>query len=241
MRADIFLVEQGYAKSRSEAKAAIEAGLVRAEGVLLLKPSQAISSGASIEYQKPHPFVSRAGGKLAAALDHFDLSPKERVCLDVGASTGGFTQVLLERGAARVYALDVGQNQMHPSLANDPRVRLREGVNARALKASDLPEPVSVLTVDVSFISAKLVLLPALSLVAPNSWAVVLVKPQFEVGRKAIGKGGIVRDQAARTSALESISDFIAEKPQWRVLGTMESPLLGGDGNLEYLLAAAKL
>ncbi len=141
MRADVFLVEQGYAKSRSEAQAAIKAGLVKAGGALLSKSSQAVALGASIEYRKPHPFVSRAGGKLAAGLDHFHLSPQGRVCLDLGASTGGFTQVLLERGAARVYALDVGRGQMDDDLRRDPRVELREGVNARDLTLSDLPNP----------------------------------------------------------------------------------------------------
>ena len=240
MRADVFLVEQGYAKSRNEAQAAIKAGLVKAGGALLSKPSQAIPSGAEIEYARPHPFVSRAGGKLAAALDHFGFSPENRVCLDLGASTGGFTQVLLERGATSVYAVDVGHGQMDKNLARDPRVRLREGLNARDLTASDLPEPVTALSADVSFISLKLALLPALALMARGAWAVILIKPQFEVGKGAIGKGGIVRDAGAREAAVKSIVDFIAVKPGWRVLGTMESPIPGGDGNIEYLLASSK-
>jgi len=240
MRADVFLVEQGYAKSRSEAQAAIKAGLVKAGGALLSKPSQAIPLGAAIEYAKPHPFVSRAGGKLAAALDHFTLTPRDRVCLDLGASTGGFTQVLLERGASLVYAVDVGHGQMDKDLARDPRVRLREGLNARDIAASDLPESVTALTVDVSFISLKLALPRALALVGEGAWAVILVKPQFEVGKGAIGKGGIVRDAEARAAAVKAIVDFIAAEPGWRVLGTMESPVPGGDGNIEYLLAASK-
>ncbi|HXL70672.1 MAG TPA: TlyA family RNA methyltransferase [Rhizomicrobium sp.] len=240
MRADIFLVAQGYAKSRSEAQAAIKAGLVKAAGALLSKPSQSIAVGVRIEYQKPYPFVSRAGGKLAAALDHFGLSPLERVCLDLGASTGGFTQVLLERGAARVYALDVGHGQMDADLARDPRVHVREGANARDLAAFDLPEPVTALTADMSFISLKLALPPALALTARGAWAVILVKPQFEVGKAAIGKGGIVRDAKARQRAVAGAVDFIAATPDWRVMGTMESPLPGGDGNIEYLLAASK-
>lgn len=240
MRADIFLVEQGYAKSRSEAQAAIKAGLVRAGGALLSKPSQAIPLGAAIEYAKPHRFVSRAGSKLVAALDHFTLTPRDCVCLDLGASTGGFTQVLLERGAARVYAVDVGHGQMDAELARDPRVRLREGVNARDLKPADLAEPVTALTADVSFISLKLALPPALSLAAAGAWGIVLVKPQFEAGREAVGKGGIVRDEAAREAALKGISDFIAAAAGWHVLGAIESPIPGGDGNIEYLLAARK-
>jgi 23S rRNA (cytidine1920-2'-O)/16S rRNA (cytidine1409-2'-O)-methyltransferase len=240
MRADVFLVEQGYAKSRSEAQAAIKAGLVKAGGALLSKPSQAIATDVVIEYQKPHPFVSRAGGKLAAALDRFGLSPKDRVCLDLGASTGGFTQVLLEQGTARVYALDVGRGQMAAELARDPRVHMREGVNARDLKASDFPEAITALTADMSFISLKLALPPALALAALGAWAIVLVKPQFEVGKAAIGKGGIVRNQGAREAALAGIAGFVAATPGWRVLDTIESPVHGADGNVEYLLAASK-
>ncbi|HEX4370101.1 MAG TPA: TlyA family RNA methyltransferase [Rhizomicrobium sp.] len=240
MRADVFLVEQGYAKSRSEAQAAIKAGLVKAGGARLSKPSQSVAADAPIEYRKPHPFVSRAGGKLAAALDHFGLSPLDRVCLDLGASTGGFTQVLLERGAARVYALDVGHGQMNADLACNPRVHVRERVNARDLTRSDFPEPITALTADMSFISLKLALPPALALMASGAWAVILVKPQFEVGKAAIGKGGIVRDAKARGCALAGIVDFIAATPGWRVLGTMESPLAGGGGNIEYLLATSK-
>jgi len=240
MRADIFLVEQGYAKSRSEAQAAIKAGLVRAGGALLSKSSQQIVTGTQIEYQKPHTFVSRGGVKLKAALDHFGLSPEGRVCLDLGASTGGFIQVLLKRGAARVYAVDVGSGQMDAELASDPRVTSRQGVNARDLKPVDFPEPVTALTADVSFISLKLALPPALSLAAAGAWGIVLVKPQFEVGREAVGKGGIVRDAAAREAALKSVTDFAGATPGWRVLGAIESPIPGGDGNIEYLLAAGK-
>jgi len=241
MRADVFLVEQGYAKSRSEAQAAIKAGLVTAGGTLLSKPSQAIPTGAVVEYRKPHLFVSRGGVKLAAALDHFGLSPQDRVCLDLGASTGGFTQVLLERGAIRVYALDVGHGQMDGDLARDPRVVLREGMNARNLTPTDLSEPVTVLTADVSFISLKLALAPALALMAQGAWMVALVKPQFEAGKAAIGKGGIVRDAQTREMVLKDMVDFVAAAPGWKLLGTMESPIQGSDGNIEYLLAAAKV
>lgn len=240
MRADVFLVEQGYAKSRSEAQAAIKAGLVKADGRLLARPSQAIATASRIEYRKPHPFVSRAGTKLAFALDHFHLSPRGRICLDLGASTGGFTQVLLERGAARVYAFDVGRGQMEESIAGDPRVVSREGINARDLCAADLPEPVGTLTADLSFISLKLALKPALSLVQAGAWAILLVKPQFEVGRSRVGKGGIVRAAAMREAALQDMVGFIAGKAGWHVLGSVESPIQGGDGNIEYLLAASK-
>ncbi len=240
MRADVFLVEAGYAKSRSEAQAAIRLGRVRANGVALVKPSQAIAADAIIDYEKPHPFVSRGGVKLTAALDHFGLSPEGRVCLDLGASTGGFTQVLLQRGAARVYALDVGHGQMNEGLAQDPRVVMRDGVNARDLASVDLPGPVSVITADLSFISLKLALPSALSLAARGAWAVALVKPQFEVGRQAVGKGGIVRDEAAREAAVADIGEFVAAQPGWHPLGHIQSPIEGGDGNIEYLLAARK-
>ena len=240
MRADVFLVEQGYAKSRSEAQAAIRLGRVLANGAPLSKPSQIIAADAVIAYDKPHPFVSRGGVKLAAALDHFGLTPKDRVCLDLGASTGGFSQVLLHRGAMRVYALDVGHGQMDGVLAQDPRIVLREGVNARDLTRADLPEPITAITADLSFISLKLALPSALRLAAADAWAVMLIKPQFEVGRDAVGKGGVVRDKTVREAAVAGITDFIALQSGWRILGTMESPITGGDGNVEYLLAARK-
>ncbi len=240
MRADVFLVEQGYAKSRSEAQAAIHGRNVFADGKLVAKPSQQLLKSARIAYAPAHPYVSRGALKLIAALDRFGLCPKGLCCLDLGASKGGFTEVLLERGAARVYAVDVGRGQVDERLAKDPRVVLRNGINARDLAARDVPEPFAALTADLSFISLKLALGPALSLAAAGAWAVLLVKPQFEAGKHAIGKGGIVRDALARAKALQSIVDFIAAKPGWRLLGTMESPVPGGDGNIEYLLAAAK-
>jgi 23S rRNA (cytidine1920-2'-O)/16S rRNA (cytidine1409-2'-O)-methyltransferase len=240
MRADVFLVEEGYARSRSEAQAAIRLGRVRVDGKLLDKPSQAIGAGAKIAYEKPHPFVSRGGVKLAAALDHFDLSPEGRVCLDLGASTGGFTQVLLQRGAARVYALDVGHGQMDEALARDPRVTLCDGVNVRDLTGVGLPSSVAAITADLSFISLKLALPPALLLAARGAWAVALVKPQFEAGRRAVGKGGVVHDKVVREAAMAGVRDFVAAQPGWRVLGTIESPIEGGDGNIEYLLAARR-
>lgn len=240
MRADVFLVEQGYAKSRSEAQAAIRAGLVHANGATVSRASQTIAANATIGYQKPHPFVSRGGVKLAAALDHFNLSPRNHICLDLGASTGGFTQVLLQRGAARVYAFDVGQGQLDAELRRDARIVARDGVNARDLEEKDLPEPVAVVTADLSFISLKLALPPVLALAAPGAWLVALVKPQFEVGRKGLGKGGIVRDPAAREAALTGVADFLTSHAGWKILGQMESPVMGGDGNIEYLLAARK-
>jgi 23S rRNA (cytidine1920-2'-O)/16S rRNA (cytidine1409-2'-O)-methyltransferase len=239
MRADVFLVELGYARSRSEAQAAIRLGHVRADGVLVAKASQSLAPGMTIAYEPPHPFVSRGGVKLKAALAHFALSAAGRVCLDLGASTGGFTQVLLEGGAARVHAVDVGRGQMDEALAKDPRVIRHEGLNARELSPANVPEPVGAVTADLSFISLELALPPALSLAAPDAWLVALVKPQFEVGRAAVGKGGVVRDAAAREAAVAKIADFVT-KGGWQVLGHIESPITGSDGNVEYLLAARK-
>lgn len=239
-RADVYLVEQGHAASRAEAQAAIKAGLVRANGTLIDKPSRDIPDGAQVEFQKPHPFVSRGGVKLAAALDHFRLSAEDRVALDIGASTGGFTEVLLASGASKVYAIDVGHDQLHSRLRRDPRVIARDGVNARDLTSVLMPQAPQAITADVSFIGLRLVLPPALAMAAPGAWLVALVKPQFEVGRDGLGKGGIVRDGEARAAALAGIVKWLNALPDWTVLGTMESPIAGGDGNIEYLLAAQK-
>ena len=239
-RADQVLVEKGHAASRSEAQAAIRAGLVTVNGEVLQKPSKNIAEGAAIEYRKPHPFVSRGGVKLAAALDHFQLSPEGRICLDIGASTGGFTEVLLTGGAERVYAIDVGHGQMHPRILKDPRVVAKDGVNARDLTQAHVPEAPAAITADVSFIGLQLALPPALAMAAPGAWLVALVKPQFEAGRQWVGKGGIVRDLQAQMQALADIRQFIAGQSRWTVLGSIESPILGGEGNKEFLIAAHK-
>jgi 23S rRNA (cytidine1920-2'-O)/16S rRNA (cytidine1409-2'-O)-methyltransferase len=238
-RADLFLVARGFAKSRAEAQAAIRAGQVQADGIVITKPAQELHTEMKITYQPEHPFVSRGALKLAAALDHFALSPEARICLDLGASTGGFTEVLLSRGAARVYAVDVGHEQLHPKIAGDPRVLRREGLNARDLTRVQVPEPVGALVADVSFISLKLVLPAAFSLAAPEAWGVFLIKPQFEVGRGGIGRGGIVKETALREAAAADIAAFVTGQG-WSVLGMMESPIRGGDGNIEYLLAATR-
>ena len=239
-RADQILVESGHAESRSEAQSAIRAGLVKVDGEVLDKPSRGIAEGSTIEYAKPHPFVSRGGVKLAAALDHFDLSPEGRVCLDVGASTGGFTEVLLAGGATRVYSVDVGHGQLHPRLRRDPRIVLRDGVNARDLSATHVPERPEAVVDDVSFIGLRLALPPALELAVSGAWLVALVKPQFEVGRIKIGKGGVVKDMEAQLAALAEIKQFIAGQSRWSVFGHIESPILGGEGNREFLVAAQK-
>ena len=239
IRADRHLLESGHAGSRAQARAAIEAGKVRVDGVVVEKPSHLISKEARIEFAPAHPYVSRGALKLVAALDRFQLSPHNRVCLDIGASTGGFTQVLLERGAARVYSVDVGHGQLHASLRASRRVLALEGVNARNLSTREVREPVDAIVVDVSFISLRLVLAPTLRLARAGAWLVALVKPQFEVGRRHIGKGGIVQDAAAREQTVLGIADTIAAQ-HWSVLGHLESPMTGGSGNREYLIAARR-
>lgn len=239
LRADTYLVAHGYARTRAEAQAAIHAGGVFANDQKIVKPAQSIAEGSTIRYRRAHDYVSRGALKLVAALDHFSLSPEGRVCIDIGASTGGFSQVLIERGAVRVYAVDVGHGQLHSRLKGDPRVVSREGVNARDLQNTHVPEAPAVIVADVSFIGVKLVLAPALRMAASDAWAVILVKPQFEVGRVAVGKGGIVRDAEAREAALADIVSWM-ESQSWSVLGKIESPIKGGDGNVEYLIAAKR-
>lgn len=240
LRADVFLVEHGYAKSRTEAQSAIRSGRVRINGQIVHKPSFQMAPNASVEYIQPHPYVSRGALKLVAALDHFDLSPSGLVCLDIGSSTGGFTEILLERGARRVYAIDVGHGQLAAKLKRDARVTTREGVNARDLGATHVPEPPQAVVADVSFIGLKLALPPALAMASPGAWLVALVKPQFEVGRYAVGKGGVVKDAEAQQAAVGDIANWLGGVSGWKVLGCIESPIEGGDGNREFLLAATK-
>jgi 23S rRNA (cytidine1920-2'-O)/16S rRNA (cytidine1409-2'-O)-methyltransferase len=239
-RADIFLVEMGYASSRAEAQAAIHAGKVSINGKPVQKPSQTIKPDATVNYERAHPYVSRGALKLIAALDKFEFSPQGRVCIDIGASTGGFTEVLLERGAAKVFAIDVGHGQLREKLATDPRVVKLEGVNARDLTSEHIPEPVNAIVADVSFIGLKIALAPALHFAAAGCILAALIKPQFEVGRENIGKNGIVDDDEAKQAAVHDIATWMAQQPGWVVVGTMESPIKGGGGNVEYLIAAVK-
>jgi len=238
MRADVLLVQRSLARSRAEAIAAIEAGGVPADGRIVTKASQQLALDSNLQFETAHPYVSRGGVKLAAALDEFQLSCTGLICLDLGASTGGFTQVLLERGAARVYAVDVGHDQLRMELQSDPRVISLERTNARSLAEEQIPVPPQAIVADVSFIGLKLALPNALGLAAPGAWLVVLFKPQFEVGRSQIGKGGIVRDAAVRERALADFSAWLSSEQRWTVLGSMQSPIAGGDGNIEYLVAA---
>jgi 23S rRNA (cytidine1920-2'-O)/16S rRNA (cytidine1409-2'-O)-methyltransferase len=235
-RIDRLLVERGLFDSRAKAQAAIAAGLVTANEVPVRKASEEIAVDAALSATPAHPYVSRGGVKLAAALDHFKFDPQGRICLDVGASTGGFTQVLLERGAERVYAVDVGYGQLHESLRGRPEIVSLEQTDIRTLSPTRLSEPPDLVTVDVSFISLKLALPAALALAKTPAQLITLIKPQFEAGRAA-GKKGIVRDAAVHAAVCDDISAFIASLG-WRVLGIIPSPIAGGDGNAEFLLGA---
>lgn len=205
----------------------------------MAKPANRVAPGADLRAAQPHPYVSRGGVKLAAGLDRFGLDPAGLRCLDVGASTGGFTDVLLRRGAAHVTAVDVGREQFHHSLRGHPRVDLRESTDVRALRAGDLAAPVGLVVCDASFVSLRIVLPPALDLAAPGAALVALVKPQFEAGRAALKKG-IVRDPAVHDAVCRDIAAFVAAAG-WGVLGLAPSPIAGGDGNLEFLLGARRL
>jgi len=238
VRLDQRLVELGLAASRARARALVEAGAVTVDGAVARKASQAVAGDAKLAVtSEPLPWVGRAALKLVHALEVFGLTPRGEA-LDVGASTGGFTQVLLARGAERVYALDVGHGQLHPRIAADPRVVSLEGVNARAIPAGLVP-PVDWITADVSFISLEKALPGALALAKPGAVLVALIKPQFEAGPGAVGKGGIVRDPEVRAAIRARIRDWLAACG-WQVTGEAESPIEGGDGNREFLIAARK-
>lgn len=237
-RADVALVEAGLFESRARAQEAIAAGLVRVDGAVVRKASEPITPGARLEASPPHPWVSRGGVKLEAALDRFGIDPTGKQCLDVGSSTGGFTHVLIARGATRVVAVDVGRDQFHPSLREDPRIDLREETDARTLTAEGLGAAPDLLTFDVSFIPLKPVLVHVLPLAAPDARMVALIKPQFEVGRLHLKKG-IVRDDQVRKLACREVCRTI-EGLGWRLGGIMPSPIAGGDGNVEFLVAARR-
>jgi 23S rRNA (cytidine1920-2'-O)/16S rRNA (cytidine1409-2'-O)-methyltransferase len=241
-RLDELLVARGFFATRSRARDAIQRGTVAVGGVTVVKPGQDVAETADIAVSDPAAgYVSRAALKLVAGLDHFGFDPKGSVALDIGASTGGFTQVLLERDARRVFAIDVGQGQMHERLRADPRVVVREGQNARDLVATDLDgEQPDFLVSDVSFISLKLALPPALELAGRGARGIFLVKPQFEAGREAIGKGGLLKDPADGPRVAEELRRWLDGIPGWRALDVIASPIAGGDGNHEFLLAGLK-
>ncbi len=233
MRLDQLLFQRGLFPSREKARRAVMAGSVLVDGRRIDKPGTATPDAAELAILEPsEPFVSRAGRKLALALEHFDLVPTGWVCLDVGASTGGFTDCLLQRGAACIYALDVGYGQLDYGLRNDPRVIVMERVNARYLEPGDLPEPCDLITVDVSFISLTKVVPALLTHLSDRGRLLPMIKPQFEAGRRQVGKGGIVRDERVRRRVVDRrIADL--EELGLRSLGSFDSPVTGAGGNRE--------
>ncbi|MBW3096955.1 TlyA family RNA methyltransferase [Pseudohoeflea coraliihabitans] len=241
-RLDQLLVTRGLYATRSRARDAIVRGTVRVNGQRVAKPGTLVPGDAAIEVDDAAcGYVSRAALKLSAGLDAFGFEPRGRNGLDIGASTGGFTQVLLERGARHVTAIDVGHGQLHADIAADPRVTNIEGLNARSLTAAQLDgRPIDMVVSDVSFISLKLALPPALELADKGAFAVLLVKPQFEAGRQAIGKGGLLKDAAGAAAIAESLRDWLAAQPGWRATGLIASPIEGSDGNSEFLLGGVK-
>jgi 23S rRNA (cytidine1920-2'-O)/16S rRNA (cytidine1409-2'-O)-methyltransferase len=240
-RADQLLVEQGLAESRAKAQALILAGLVSCGERRVDKPGEQLAADAALALRgRDHPWVSRGGVKLACALDHFRIVVAGDVALDIGASTGGFTEVLLSRGAGRVYAVDVGHGQLAWKLRQDPRVVVRERLNARYLTSVDIPEPADIITCDASFIGLATVLPAPLALAAEKAQLVALVKPQFEAGPAQIGRGGVVRDPEIHREVCERVAVWVAAQPGWSVVGNVESPIPGPEGNREFLLYARR-
>jgi 23S rRNA (cytidine1920-2'-O)/16S rRNA (cytidine1409-2'-O)-methyltransferase len=239
IRADLVLVERALFDSRAKARAAIEAGGVRIAGRVLKKPSELIEPDALIEAVAAHPYVGRGALKLEHALNHWPIRVEGRRVIDVGASTGGFTEVCLIRGAALVYAVDVGQGQLHPRLASDERVVNLERTDARSLDRSLIAEPISMVVCDASFIGLAKVLPAALYLAEEGCDLIALIKPQFEAGPDLVGKGGIVRDEATRKATAQAVETWLCQIG-WAVRERIESPIKGGDGNVEYLVWAQK-
>ncbi len=239
VRADVLLVRRGLAESRAKAQAAIEAGGVTANGAPVTRASDAVEEDAALAVAPAFPWVSRAGVKLAHALEAFGVDPSGRVCLDIGASTGGFTEVLLARGAAKVFAVDVGRGQLHAKLASDARVVSLENTDARALTRAEISEPPSLIVCDASFIGLAKVLPAALALAAPAADLIALVKPQFEAGPGAGGKTGVLEESVARTAAAQAIAE-IDGLAGFAVQAFADSPIRGGEGNLELLVHARR-
>jgi 23S rRNA (cytidine1920-2'-O)/16S rRNA (cytidine1409-2'-O)-methyltransferase len=240
-RADQMLVARGLVESRARAQALIMAGKVFAGDRAVAKAGDLLPEDAALTVRgQVHPWVSRGGLKLDHALRHFRLSPSGRVCLDVGASTGGFTDVLLAHGAAKVHAVDVGHGQLAWKLRSDPRVAVHEKTNARYLTAAMIPDPIEVLVCDASFIGLATLLPACLALCMPGAWAVALIKPQFEAGPGAVGAKGVVRDPMVHREVCERIATWWGSVPGWTVLGVEESPITGPEGNKEFLIAARR-
>ena len=240
-RLDLLLVERGLAESRAKAQALIMAGLVFSGEARLDKPGSTLGADAPLEVRgSPHPWVSRGGVKLAHGLDHFRIDPAGMAALDVGASTGGFTDVLLTRGARRVFAVDVGHGQLAWKLRQDPRVVVLERTNARRLTAAEIPEPPDLVVCDASFIGLETVLPASLALARPGAHLIALIKPQFEVGRARVGKGGVVRDPALHQEVCERVARWLENEIGWQIGGLTESPILGPEGNKEFLIHARR-
>jgi len=240
-RADQLLLDQGLAESRAKAQALILAGLVSTGERRVDKPGQQLPPDSLLTVKgRDHPWVSRGGVKLAHALEHFVVPVEGLIALDIGASTGGFTDVLLVRGAARVHAVDVGHGQLAWKLRQDPRVVVHERVNARYLTREQIPDPVDLIVCDASFIGLATILPEPLALAAARAGLVALIKPQFEAGPGHVGKGGVVRDPEVQRAVCERIAGWVASLPGWTVIGFVESPLLGPEGNREFLLYACR-
>jgi 23S rRNA (cytidine1920-2'-O)/16S rRNA (cytidine1409-2'-O)-methyltransferase len=235
-RLDQLLVARGLCESREKAQRLIMAGDVTVEGRTVDKAGTKLAEDVQLSVKEPERYVGRGGYKLEAALAAFGVDPTGRICLDIGASTGGFTDCLLQHGAAKVWAIDVGHDQLAWRIRSDPRVEVREGLNARYLSAQDVPDPIEIVVVDVSFISLSLILPPAAALLQPAGVIITLIKPQFELRREQVGKGGVVRDAKLHTDAVEKIRGFCAaELPALHLAGIIESPIKGGEGNTEFL------
>ena len=240
-RADLLLVERGLAESRAKAQALVMAGQVFSGERRVDKAGQQMADDAPLEVRgQPHPWVSRGGLKLAHALDRFDIDPSGHTVIDVGASTGGFTDVLLSQGAVRVYAVDVGRGQLAWKLRQDDRVVVLEKTNARHLDETHIPEPADAVVCDASFIGLETVLPAALALTKPAAWLVALIKPQFEAGRAFVGRGGVVRDPWVHTAVSARVAAWLDGLDGWRVVGLTESPITGPEGNREFLIHARK-
>lgn len=240
-RVDKMLVDRGLAESRTKAQALIMAGLVYVGTQRIDKAGQMLPTDCELVLKgQDHPWVSRGGMKLAKALEHFAIDPSGLVAADIGASTGGFTDVLLTHDAARIYAIDVGHGQLAWKLRNDPRVVVMEKTNARYLSVQEIPEPLDLVVCDASFIGLQTVLPAALTLTKPSALAIALIKPQFEVGPAQVGKGGVVRDPALHQTVIERITAWFNGLPGWSVIGITESPILGPEGNKEFLIAARR-
>jgi len=241
VRLDQLLVDRGLVESRTKAQAVVMAGLVYSGEQKLTSSGAKFDAETAITLRgQPHPWVSRGGLKLEHGLKHFGFEAKDRICIDVGSSTGGFTDVLLTNGAAKVYAVDVGYGQLAHKLRTDPRVVVMERTNARTLEPAQIPDPIGAVVCDASFIGLRTVLPAAMALTSPGAWMIALIKPQFEVGKDRVGKKGVVRDPALHDEVCGTISGWLAEQAGWSVAGIEKSPITGPEGNVEFLIGARR-